>query len=268
MMLIRYILDFFVFYFRKCPYSRKNFYSNLLSHKKKTSNNYKFTKFEDWFKNTFNFQKIVVLGSGPSLNKLKKFDLTTLYLTSNSSVCKVINYNFVYFTFTREYINTYLKKGFKQKGWQGTFFLFTKSKKANSIRMASYQKIRSYLSTNQSHKNDILFSDIENSGIANSNYDLINQFATENMNLKFVDLNSGVSLLIIGIFLAQKRKIPIEIYGIDAGMGGKKYANSKIEIPGNEIQNSKNISALEKIYRYLKDNNIDFTNHTFYKPNV
>ena len=98
-MFVRYIIDFFSLSFSRCKYVRKNYFSNVLLRKKYPANSYynNFnTDLDHWINKLKGFSKIVVLGSGPSLNKLKKFNNNTLYLTTNASVCAVLNHNFVY----------------------------------------------------------------------------------------------------------------------------------------------------------------------------
>jgi len=266
-MFIRYILDFFVFYFSKCPYKRKNFFSNLLNFSQDKISFSGFTSFENWLNNIYQkkYIKIVVLGSGPSLDKLK-VEKKALYLTTNSSVCFALKGDFIYFVFTKEYINTYIKKGFNSSGWQGSFFLFTRSKIKHKERMKSLTKIQNYLASSPKNKKEILFSDIL-SGVPNQNFKHINTFSENNINTDINDLNSGVSALIFGTYLSEKLQIPIEIYGIDAGVNGERYAGNHFDTPGKAIKNDRNLQALRKTYKYLNNRDITYKNHTFFYEN-
>jgi len=274
MMFFRYIIDLFTFLFSKCKYKRKNFFANLVvkfflktkNIRKESSLNE--TSFLDWITSLNSFEKIAVLGSGPSLNKLTNTNNQTLYLTTNSSVCKVINQHFIYFTFTREYINTYLIFGFKNPGWEGSVFLFTKSKENHKIRMKSYKRIKYHISSIHQKKTEFMLSNLKGNKNEAKNFKLINQFAFENFGLEYDNLNSGISLFILGLFFAKRLNKPIEIFGIDAGINGLNYADKHFDIPGKEVNDQTTKEALNKIFSSINKMGIQFTNHTFFQPNL
>ena len=149
MLFSRYIFDFFHYHFSGKYYCKENYYINFLQESFPTYRNIsqyvnKDIKLSEWINSFVKFQKITVLGSGASLNKLTILSKDNLYIAANSAVCKVLNYHFIFFSFTRTYINAYLRNGFKQKGWEGTIFRFTKNKLNHKNRMKSYQNILKY----------------------------------------------------------------------------------------------------------------------------
>lgn len=271
-MFLRYIIDFFEYYFYRDKYRKQNFYVNLLnrvcpkyhhSSQKRTSSEVDLKQWVNQFKA---FEKIIVCASGVSLNRLKKLSKKNLYIATNSSVSKVINYHFIYFTFTREYINLYLRLGFKNQGWEGTIFRFTQSKADHKIRMNSYRRASEYLSKFQRSKPELLLSNIQNEGMEASNFNEINQFIRSKLNFDFNDENSGISILLLGFYFASKLNKPLEVYGLDAGITGNQYYNKRGH-PGKEISNEKTIESLSHILNEIKKNtSVQFMNHSFFKP--
>jgi|GEM_PF-4692857 len=270
-MFFRYIKDFFGYYFHRNKYWKQNFYVNFLTRIcpkfKNTSQNpiSSVIEIKQWVNKFSKFEKIIVCASGSSLNNLKKNSDKFLYITTNSSVSKVLDYHFIYFTFTREYINVYLRHGFKNKGWEGTIFRFTQSKAYHKIRMSSYDKVLDYLSKYHRNKPELLLSDIQKNSPEEANFNELNQFIKSNLNFNFDNENSGISILLLGYYFAKKLNKPLEVYGLDAGIHGGQYFN-KSGHPGKEISNEKTIKSLTHIlYGIQKDPSVPFSNHSYFK---
>jgi len=273
-MFFRYIKDFFEYYFYQNKYRKQNFYVNILSRiylKFKNAspiNTSSAIELSQWVNEFSKFKKIIICASGPSLNNLKDFSEQNLYITTNSSVSKVLNFHFIYFTFTREYINLFLRRGFKEKGWEGTIFRFTQSKANHVIRMNSYKKVLDYLSKYHRNKTELLLSDIQKETLEESNFYELNQFIKSNLNFNFDNENSGISILLLGYYFAKRLNKPLEVYGLDAGSNGYQYFNNSGK-PDKEISNNRTLKSLPHILNEIEqDSSVQFENHSFFKPKV
>ncbi len=273
--IIRLIFTGFIIYHfkRSKRYSIKNHYISILQkilplykYAEKTKNPIEF-KFADILSQLKNFDKIAVIASGNSLNKLKELDNRCLYITTNNSVYKAFGYNFLYFSFSFEYINMYLREGFnKSDGCIGTIFHFSKSKMNIKKRNRAYNLIKNYISTYSRNYPEILISDNINDSIEFENHTIIDSFIKDTFQVDFSELNSGISILLLGYYFAKKLNKEINIYGLDAGEGGQSYY-TKTGVPGKDVSDDITKEFLNRILNTIYSNNeLVIRNYSYFKP--
>lgn len=161
-------------------------------------------------------EKIVVMCSGPSTNQLSTSS-SNLYLTTNSAYSLVKNEDCIYYVNDGFFIKKILSQGHFLKSNQELVFFYYEGAANLKDQKFLVQKI-SLLK----NKHKYFISREINS--ANYNY-FINFYKDKNLPIKIQ--NSGVFLLLFGYLLAEKMNVPLEIYGLDLGIGGAIHYDSK-----------------------------------------
>ena len=62
--------------------------------------------------------------------------------------------------------------------------------------------------------------------------------------------------------------IPVELYGLDAGEGGRIYADGRVVGEGHVAMRTKNKKLIGEFLEYLNDNFDLFTNYSYFKPTL
>jgi hypothetical protein len=165
-------------------------------------------------------KKIVVLCNGPSANLFKPAD-DTLYLVTNSGSKLVKDLNFIYYVNDPFYINKLLASGRFLKPSTDLIFYY------NNTDL--HKKNLNFLSKNMVliRQHALFFvSPLLPNMVAQDNFkDFIAFYANRNLSVKVQ--NSGMFLLLFGYFLGHNLKVPIDIYGLDMGEGGKVHFDGK-----------------------------------------
>lgn len=190
---------------------------SFLSFGHKKSKTYKIESLFDKYQSK---KKIVICCNGPSASDVN-FNSDNLYLTTNSGYLIMKDHDFLF------YINDpfYLKKTL------ATDFLFLKIN----------QEILLYFDDSELHKNSFSFfhrfdhvlkrlktfyiSDRLDQCSATNYLDFHTFYSERNLPIKIQ--NSGVFLLLFGYYMAFVMDLPLEIYGLDLGLGGAVHFNNK-----------------------------------------
>lgn len=205
--------------------------------------------------------KVVVLCNGPSANLFKPSN-DTLYLVTNSGSKLVKDLNFIYYVNDPFYINKLLASDRFLKPSSDVIFYY------NNTDL--HKKSLMYLSKNINLlRQHLLFflSPLLSNSISQDNFkDFISFYEHRSLSVKVQ--NSGMFLLLFGYFLSYRFKVPIEIYGLDMGEGGKVHFDGKGIIGDSVIAKrvKKNIRIyLDFIYKEYGEK---VKNHSYFYSNL
>jgi hypothetical protein len=194
-------------------------------------------------------KRIVVLASGPSANKVP-LDSTTLYLVTNSGYKLIKGFDFLYFVNDGFYIKKLLAFGnFYLKENQELVFFYQDS----DLHKKGLNFLEKYIGLLK-NKRIYLISEIALQSNAKANWKQFSDFYIEKK-LPIKIQNSGVFLLLMGYFLAKEMNLPIEIYGLDLGVGGAKHFDNK-GVTGKSVTNDR---VKKNVKMYLDFMNKDCT---------
>ncbi len=214
------------------------------------------------------YLKIVGLGSGPSLN-LCELDERNLYLTTNSSYL-YLNYkmNFIHFIKDLNYLKKFLLFGLKYKPKLVVIEIYTHSIGCGLGKL-SIEVVEKYFGKRKFDfpvivtNNENLFS-LNSKNYYNNRIDFIKENQLNNP-----DTNSGLMIYGYSVWLTSKIESikECDIYGLDAGEGGKKYFNGVNTLPnhvamrdenkkhmGSFINECQNIFSFINNYSYFQNN--------------
>lgn len=168
-------------------------------------------------------EKIIVVCSDPSASKLEVSD-KNLYLASNSAYSLVKDQDCLYYVNDGFSIRKILSQSrFLKVNQEVVFFYYE-----NAVNLTDQEYLLKNISLLE-NTDKYFISQQANS----SNYDsFINFYKDKGLPIKIQ--NSGVFLLLFGYYLAAKMNFPIEIYGLDLGIGGTTHFNNK-GIVGNSV---------------------------------
>ena len=242
------------------------FFYKLLPYKnvKKKENKNVEPSFDDLIKNIKSFRKIIVVCGGPSSLNIKESS-NCLYFSTNSSYELVKNFPFIYYVTERRWLLKYLKLGFDEKQWLGSIF---RLEKLNDLVKTTYDVkiIKKYKKKYYRSKPEIFCTNFLKDNIFSKNFEELETFFKEIVGIKFKSFNSGFSVVSIGFFLAYKLGIPIEIYGMDFGEGGKKHFDNS-PMTSNSVVGERVKKKYKELYKKIvSQNKVEVINSSFFNP--
>lgn len=199
-------------------------------------------------------EKIIVVCSGPSAGKLEVSD-GNLYLASNSAYKLVKNQDCLYYVNDGFFLKKILAQSRFLKVNQEVLFFYYEN--------AANLKDQEYLLKNISlleHRDKYFISQKVNSSNYNSFVDF---YKDKGLPIKIQ--NSGVFLLLFGYYLAEKMNVPIEIYGLDLGLGGATHFDNK-GIVGNSVLKDGVKDNVKMYLKYMYEHKKDLINHSNFFP--
>lgn len=204
-------------------------------------------------------KKIVVLASGPSANTMS-LNRDYLYLITNTGNRIVEGYDFLYYLNDNFYIKRALANSFlKPKQEVLFFYAHTELHKIGLDYLLKYIKL---LGTMELYFITKRLKDAN----ATDNFIDFEQFYSER-NLPLIVQNSGVFLLLFGFYLAHKMSLPIDVYGIDLGIGGTVHFDRKAVV-GNSVTKDNVKENVKKYLEYMYKDHIDIKNYSNFYGNM
>ena len=200
---------------------------------------------ENLFKKYSSREKIVVLCNGPSAKKAN-VSPNNLYLVTNNGRDIFQNNDFLYYVNDGFYVKKILSRSNYLPKKQEILFYYDSS--------ISHKKGLRYLVRHLfllKNKKIYFISDEFENYISKLNNYIFTQFYTEKK-IPIKIQNSGVFLLLFGYFLATKMNKPLEIYGLDLGIGGAFHFDNKGVVGKSVIDEriKKNVKMyLDHIYK-------------------
>lgn len=200
--------------------------------------------------------KIVVVCSGPSTKQISTSS-SNLYLTTNSAYSLVKNEDCLYYVNDGFYIKKILaEKAFLKDNQEILFFYYEGAanlkdqdfllQKINLLR----NKVKYFISKEVNQINYNTF---------------INFYKEKGLPIKIQ--NSGVFLLLFGYYLAEKLNVPLEIYGLNLGIGGATHFDNK-GIVGNSVLKDGVKENVKMYLSYMYDEKKDIRNYSNFFPSI
>jgi hypothetical protein len=208
------------------------------------------------------YKKIIVVASGPSANKLLK-DTSCLYFCCNDSIKLVDDLDFIYMLQDPFYLMRYLKTFKGKANWKGTVFWFYYSDRSKKM----YDVMVSYLMKKSREKREFLITNNENEPSARSVHREINEILKEVFKYEHYGVNSGFNTLVFATVLAYLAGKPLEIYGLDAGVGGERYFNKNSTL-GLNIKKDNTKFKIAEFLDKLRECNLEVYNFSNFKGGV
>ena len=240
-------------------------YLCLYKNNQKCYNNPDNSTFNSWLPTLNKYKKLVIIAGGPSANNMTPSQ-DYLYIVTNFGYKLINDLEFIYYVSELSCVVKYLKKGFNNKGWKGTI-LREEICSGSSSTKDTAEFILEYKRKYKRHFPEIFASDLQKIGPYKDNYDELENFIQTNLNMKFKHFNSGFGLVQIGYYIACKLNIPMDIYGLDAGIGGLvHFDGSKIEsnaVSGDRVKRKLTI-LLNALYNQTV---IDVNNYSYFFRN-
>lgn len=206
-------------------------------------------------------KKIVVFCSGPSAAKVE-VQSDCLYLATNDGYKgKLEEADFLLFLHDRFAINRILAKNSHFKENQNFIFCYFQFKTYD----AGFDYLIKRLFLLQKGSNYFLLSN-EKFSVPFRNYRRFNSFFLER-NLPIKIQNSGMFLLLFGYYIADMLELPLEIYGLDMGVGGKIHHNSSFEV-GKSVLNDRIKENVKMYLDYMYIHHPDIKNYSNFYGNI
>jgi hypothetical protein len=240
----------------------KIYYITILLKKILTFNEKKFAAYSiDYLIDKYSTKnKIIIACNGPSALKLIDKSQKNLYLVTNNGNELVKNQDFLYYVNDGFFIRKILAKSKFLKFNQEILFYYN-----NSIH---HRRGFKYLIENINSLKDkkkIFISRELNDSNSIANFDSFERFYSDR-NLPIKIQNSGIFLLLFGYFLSTKMNLPLEIYGLDLGDGGKKHYNNK-GIVGKSVTEDRIKKNVKLYLNYMYNESSLIKNYSNFNPN-
>ncbi len=207
-------------------------------------------------------ERVVVFCSGPSAKKVLP-NKNNLYLATNDG-CKFVvanNLDFLFFLNDQYYLNKNLVRSEKYLKKDQSIVLFYTQTKLHK-KAWNYLKAKLWMFGD---KNFLSFNDLEK-GISKTNYDLFISFYKDR-GLPLKSQNSGMFILLLGYYIAVKLNKPIDIYGLDLGIGGNEHYDKKGLVTKSITRDR--IKVNTKMYLdYMYKNHNDIKNYSNFYGNM
>ncbi len=207
-------------------------------------------------------KKIVVLASGPSAKRLRPTS-DGFYLVTNDSYKIVADLEFLYYIKDGYFVNRFLANGPYSEKHSRTLFYWISGNINDEVSLQQFLKRQRLPAAHELY----FFSDLVSSTHSETEWKRFYDFITEQHKLPFKIQNSGIFLLFLGFYLAAKLNMPLEIYGLDLGVGGNFHFDKKGHISDSITRDSvkRNVKVyLDEIYKSLGG---QVKNHSNYCPN-
>lgn len=206
-------------------------------------------------------KKIVVLCSGPSANKVEVCS-NNLYLVTNSGYSLVNESEFLYYVNDGYYIKKLLAMHslFLKKN-QKIIFYYEETEGHNKgfeFLSKCYKLLNS--------KKIFFLTKLDATEASLANFKGFHDFY-EKRGLPVKIQNSGVFLLLFGYMLSVKMNLPLEIYGLDLGIGGEFHFDRK-GVVGKSVINSRVKENIEMYLNYMYSEKDDIFNYSYFKGKI
>lgn len=204
-------------------------------------------------------KKIIVLCNGPSANNVE-IHQDNLYLITNNGIDLMTEADFLYYVNDGFYIRKILSQNKFIRKEQELLFYYDNS----LLHRKGLKYLMSHVYLLKAKKLFFISSEMNNQSSKSNFIDFNKFFLDRNLPVKIQ--NSGVFLLLFGYYLAVKTNLPLEIYGLDLGVGGNLHFNNK-GIVGKSVTNER-VKNNVWIYLDFMYNEYSFIkNFSNFKPN-
>lgn len=207
-------------------------------------------------------KKIVVFCSGPSAKNVQ-INGDFLYLVTNNGYKAMLKEDVEYLLFLNDQfcVDRILANNAFYKKDQKILFYYTDSE----LHLKGWNYLKDKLHLLEGKKLYFFLKEAEYP-VPCKNYNEFNDFYG-NKNLEVKIQNSGMFLLIFGYYLADRLNLPLEIYGLDLGVGGNIHFDS-MERPGESVTRDRVKINVKMYLDYIYHNHFDVKNYSNFHGNM
>ena len=206
-------------------------------------------------------EKIIVLCSGPSAAKVN-VSADFLYITTNDSFKLVRELDYLFYLYDPYYLRQNAFKNIHKKINQPIFFSYFDKRQGQKKSFDYFKNILHLIKSNNKFIIDDRFDDLT----TRNNYLKFSSF----LNHHKIDLklsNSGIFLLMLGYYYSMKMNLPLEIYGLDLGIGGHIHFDKTKNVTKAITRNSVKVHVREYL-DYMYNNHHDIKNYSNFYGNM
>ena len=208
------------------------------------------------------YKKIVVVASGPSASKIN-YDQENLYFACNDSLRLVQDLPHVYMLYDMFYLTRYLKTYGGESGWKGSIFWYNYN---NPHSHKIYRLTRKYLNYYSRKKREFLITNKAGEDLQPV-YDQVESLLQGVFDYRHYRVNSGFNTLVFAALMAHLENKPLEVYGLDMGIGGNKYFNKDSPL-GRSVKSQKNRELVGVFLDKLYKSKVETMNFSNFQGNV
>ncbi|MCX2837500.1 hypothetical protein OQ279_04985 [Salinimicrobium sp. MT39] len=208
------------------------------------------------------YRKIVVVASGPSASKII-FDKENIYFACNDSLRLVQDLPHIYMLYDMFYLTRYLKTYEGGNGWKGSIFWYNYN---NPHSHKIYRLTRKYLQRYSREKREFLITNKSEEELQSLYYQA-EILLQEAFDYRHYRVNSGFNTLVFAALLAYLESKPLEVYGLDMGIGGNKYFNKDSPL-GRSVKSQKNRELVKLFLDKLYRSDVEVKNFSNFQGNV
>jgi len=206
-------------------------------------------------------KKIVVFCSGPSGKKVT-IENDYLYLVTNDGYKRMVNENVEYLLYLNDQycVRRILANNSVYKNNQKIIFYYSDS----TLHQQGWKYLEDKVHILDKLSLFFLLNNTEYP-VAQENFIKLESFyKLKNLEIKIQ--NSGMFLLLLGYYFAETLKLPLEIYGLDLGVGGNVYFNSNAS-PGKSVTRDRVKVNVKMYLDYIYRNHFDVKNFSNFYGN-
>jgi hypothetical protein len=209
-----------------------------------------------------NKDSITVVLSGPSSANVT-FDNKTLYFVTNNSYRVVSGAKLLYFLYDPYFVYRYLKLNYYIK--KSIVLLFYPSTSHRNIKEWNNKiidKASSIFAKSKNSNSEFIISPHHS-----VDYSSIHEYFLRNLKWDGEFYNSGIILIMLAAFFAKTKQIPLNIYGLDMGVGGMKHIDSKNNIVHPKFLSDKNLKGIASLLKNISNDLYSlYNNHSYFNP--
>ena len=207
-------------------------------------------------------EKIVVFCSGPSAKKAQ-INADYLYLVTNNGYKPMLKEDVDYLLFLNDQfcVDRILANNAFYKENQKILFYYNNSEL--HLNGWNYLKDKLHLLAG---KPLYFFLNQSKYPTALKNYKEFNEFY-RNKNLEVKIQNSGMFLLLLGFYFADQLNVPLEIYGLDLGVGGNVHFDS-MDSAGESVTRDRVKINVKMYLDFIYTNHFDVKNYSNFFGNL
>lgn len=208
------------------------------------------------------YHKIVVVASGPSASKITR-EQGNIYFSCNDSLRLVQDLPHVYMLYDMFYLTRYLKTFEGGNSWKGSVFWYNFN---NPHSHKIYKLTRKYLIQYSRIRREFLITN-RNGEDLKSLYLEVEDLLQVAFDYRHYRVNSGFNTLVFAALLAYLMDKPLEIYGLDMGIGGDAYFDKKSPL-GRSVKSEKNRGLVAVFLNKLYNSKVEAKNFSNFKRNI
>lgn len=206
-------------------------------------------------------KKIVVLCNGPSANKVEVC-ANNLYLVTNSGYSMVNKAEFLYYVNDGYFIKKlFAVHSFFLKKNQKIIFYYEETEGHNK-GFQFLSKCKKLLN----NKKIFFLTKLDATETSLANFNGFHDFYKKR-GLPVKIQNSGMFLLLFGYMLSVKMNLPLEIYGLDLGIGGEVHFDKK-GVVGKSVISKRVKENIEMYLNYMYSEKDDIFNYSYFKGKI